>query len=564
MRQRRPGASTALALSTLALGAGLLLVAGATPALAQRAAGIGEDAFVLPRGGFRLTLAPTFENVDQRLLPGGDRVPLGSLVSGTYDLARLPLLRPAQDALESIIGAGGLLSLGQVRVVADQRAAILPLSLEYGLGARIQVGVTVPWVRTTTNVVAFANDTGTFTASAGLNPALASANDRTRNTSLVGQMLTAARNREAILGLPTDGCAGSSVEGCAAVNDARAAATALATLYGTGTDDALPAELSGLAGAAAVPVAGGALAEGVDARIDALRTALGAEGSVITIDSPSHATAPIGAAGLATLLGDEASGLGLDAFRAVQRSHLGDIEGMLKIALIDGIGRMGQAPARPVGVRLSVAGVFRAPTGQAESPGNALDLGTGDGQTDVEARGALDLTFGRAVWISAAARAVVQLEDRQYVAAPQSLAEIPLVPRRAVVLADRDLGDAVAFEVTPRWLASEYMTVSATYQVRRKDVDTYTLSDVGGGDPGLPDGRDVALLGQGTDFTEQRVGFGLTWSTLGAARRGKRTMPLDVSYVHLRTLVATGNAIPLTVTDQLRLRLWFGRTGPAR
>lgn len=564
MRQRRAGASTALTLPSLVLGTGLLLVVGAataSTAQAQRAAGIGEDAFVLPRWGLRVTVAPTFENIDERFLPGGTRAPFGAQLGGTYDATRLAILRPGESALQSLVGTEARLSLGEVRVVADQRAVVLPLGLEMGLGARIQVGVLVPYVRTTTNIVPYPADVD---ATAGINPALASAEGRTRNTQLVGQILTAASQREASLGLGANGCAGSAVSGCEAVNQARTAATSLASLYGTGSDASLPASLAGRAGSAAVPIVGSAAAEAIDTRIASLKSALGPEGGVITIESPAHATGPIGAAGLATLLGDQQSGLGLDAFRVVERSHLGDVEGMVKVALIDRIGRLGDAPRSPLGLRLAVAGVVRAPTGQGESPGNALDLGTGDGQTDVELRGALDVTLGRAIWISAAARLVRQLEDDQFVAAPASLEEIPLVPVGAVLRARRDLGDAAAFEVTPRWMPNDYMTVSLTYQVRRKDEDSYEPAEfttVLDQQQETSAARFVELLGRDTDFTEQRVGFGLTWSTLGAARRGKRVIPLDVSYVRLQTVGGSGGVVPIVGTDQLRLRLWFGRTG---
>ena len=554
MRQRRARATSAFALPSLLLGTGLLTGIAARTAQAQRAAGVGEDAYVLPRGAVRVTLAPTFETADQRFRSDGTRERLGAAVGGLYDASRLSVLASGQQALRALTGDNGArLSLGQVRVVASQRAAILPLGIEMGIGARVQVGLLVPFVRTTSDAVAFAE--GDTSATAGLNPALIRQAALDSNTTLVRQLLQAASARETAAGLPADGCNGSSAPACAAVIATRTAAQQLAALYGTGTDAALGA-LSGRTGAAAVPLRGTTAAAAVDARIAALRNALGGDASGITFTRPAHAGAPISASELAMFVGNGDVGLGLDAFGPVQRSHFGDMEAAVKLALIDRVGAIGDDPRSDVGLRVAVMGLVRAPTGQGEQPGNALDLGTGDGQMDLEARAMVDVTVGRAFWISAAVRAVQQLEDDQFVRAPLSLAEGALAPASATVRAHRDLGDAVAFELTPRWLPNRYFAVAATYQLRKKGADAYGIV----GDDPLPGGPDVTLLGAGTGYTEHRAGIGITWTTLGAARRGKRSIPLDISFLRLQTLRATGGSVPAVSTTQLRLRVWFGST----
>jgi hypothetical protein len=561
MRQRRARATTALARPSRVLGTGLLaLIALPSAARAQRAAGVGEDAFVLPRGAFRVTLAPTFETADERFLADGSRERFGAPVSGVYDATRLGVLAAGEQALRGLTNSTtARLSLGEVRVVAAQRATIVPLGIELGLGTRLQVGVLVPFVRTIADVTGFTD--GDASSTAGFNPALVRQAALDSNTALVRQLLTAAAARETAAGLPAQGCAGSTEPACAAVNETRGAAAQLAALYGTDTDDGLGA-LSGLTGAGAVPRLGTAEATAVDARIAALRSALGTDGGGITYARPAHASAPLSATELASFVGDGPTGLGLDAFRPVERSHFGDIEGALKLSIVDGIGALGDDPRAPLGLRLAVAGVVRAPTGQGEQPGNALDLGTGDGQTDVEVRGIVDLTIGRAFWISGAARLVRQLEDDQFVRVPASLAEGLLAPASSLRRVQRDLGDAMQLEVTPRWMPNRYLAIAAMYQLRRKSEDEYASV----GDDPLPGSPDVGLLGTGTEFTEHRAGIGVTWSTLGAVRSGRRALPLDVSFLRLQTLRATGGTVPALATTQLRLRVWFGatRTGATR
>lgn len=532
MRQRR-AASVALS---------LLLPVVAGRAGAQVAAGVGEDAYVLPSRALRVSFAPSFEYADQRFRSDGTREPLGAGLSGAWDATRLGVLVPGEAALRSLSGlADATLSLGDVRVTADRRSTVIPLAIEYGLFGRVQLGVNVPFVRTIANVVADANDARS--AGSGLNAALFGDDEAAvQNSQLVSQLITEAGRREEQAGLPAGGCATSALPACAVVNDARAAANDLEALY---------------LRSPVVPREGTAAAEAIDARIATLDAALG---DALTITSPAHAALPIGRTDLSTLYTDPVNGFGFDDFRVVERSHFGDIEGSIKVKLLDGIGPLGAAPARPVGIRVAVGALVRAPTGQGEQPGNPLDVGTGDGQTDVELRGAMDVTLGRHLWISGAVRAVTQLEDEQFVRAPYLVGEPLLAGASRLTRARRDLGDAVQVEATPRWMPNDYFTVSATWQLRRKDADSYSAV---AGDAAYVE-QVYERLGAGTELTEQRVGFGITWSTLSATRRGKRAIPLDVSYLHLQTVRATDGITPRLVTDQLRLRLWWGAARDAR
>lgn len=540
MRQRR--AATAFVPLALALG-------GTLPARAhaQLAPGTGEDAYVLPSRVLRVTFAPAFEYADERFRRDGTREPYGAGVSGHWDGTRLLALYQGQQALRSLTGnASATLSFGDIRITADRRSTVLPLALDYGLFGRIQLGVMVPFVRTAANVVANAN--GARTAAAGLNPALYGGTNAptalSRNTAIVTELLNAAQSREQANGCTTR----STSQPCTLAAQARQAALAIATLYGTETTR----------GSAAVPLAGSADAAAIDARLQSLRASLGLTSTTL----PAHAALPIGRDDLTTFVTDAEAGLGLDDFGLVERSHFGDVEGSIKVLLLDGIGPLGDAPRRAVGVRLAVAGIVRAPTGQGEQPGNPLDVGTGDGQTDVELRGALDVTLGAHVWISAAARRVQQRADAQWVRIPGSASEEGLTPAAFTYKAQRDLGDATQFEVTPRWQPNRYLGFAATYQVRKKDADRYQVPLLDAADLLLP--LQVSALGANTAFTEQRAGIGVTWSTLAAARRGQRVIPLDISLQHLETVRATGGIVPRLTTDVLSLRLWWGTTRGAR
>lgn len=520
----------------------LLLCTVTTAAGAQRAAGAGEDAYVLPRWGTRWSLAADFASWRDLYTPTNDRLGVGDRLGGTLDATRLSSLAAAQSQLRTITGsATTTLSLGDVRVTADARRTTVPLQAELGVGMRLAIGVNVPFVRTRVDVVPNAN--GAYaTATAGANPALTVTAARDTNATLVAQLRDAAIAYER-----TNGCTGAPTSGgCAVVAETRAVASAIEALYG----GAVPP--GGSSGAIAVPITGSAAQRAVAARINDLRVRLGESGAGITVAEPAAARTAIGLAGFQSVLTD----LGLDPVRDVERVHVGDVEVQAKLKLFDGIGHPGDQARGPLALRGAVTGLVRLPTGQADSPTNALDVGTGDGQLDLELRGALDLTLGRAFWVSGVARAVMQREDEQYVRVPSFAGEQPFVPAGAMRKVRRDLGDAMELEVTPRWMPSEYFSVAAQYHYLSKKEDVYA-DLVTGDDPIGTSG--TTLLGIGTAAYTHTVGAGFTYSTLGAARRGRHTLPLDVTFMHRQTVRSTGGWVPALTSDAVRVRVWPGR-----
>lgn len=529
----------------------LLLCAVSSGAEAQRATGAGEDAWVLPRGSVRLGLALDVSDWDERFSPSSRREALGARVSGELTAARLAPGSDFEARLRELTGrADARLSLGSVRVAASSRALSFPVSAEVGVTRWMSVGVTVPFVRTRTAIVANA-DSAALTANAGVNPALFDTDALTQNARLVEQLLAAARTRESDAGLPENGCASSGDAACVAVREARAVAAQLTDVYGTSAGG-IPS--GGRAGfSPIVPLVESPEHALVVARIAGLREELGGDASGITESAPAAAVVPIGTDDLRTLVTDPAVGLSYDPFRFVERVHVGDVEIAARVRLLDGIGAPGDArPRSGLAMRGAITGLVRLPTGQAESDANLLDVGTGDGQLDLELRGALDVVLGRAFWITGVARATRQLADEQFVRAPLAAGDV-FVPRDNRQRARRDLGDILELEATPRWIATDYLSVSTQYRYRSKKADTYEATgDVAAGD--------VSLLGFATAQYSHAVGVGVTYSTHAAARRGRRTLPMDITYQHLRIVRATGGYTPALASDQLRLRV-FTRLG---
>src|SRR5207253_1663741 len=81
---------------------------------------------------------------------------------------------------------------------------------------------------------------------------------------------------------------------------------------------------------------------------------------------------------------------GLDSIGTTEQIALGDIELSVTSQLFNSFG---DAPSSATKWRGSLAGVIRLGTGHRPRQGRPFDVGTGDGQTDLEVRGAVDMLF---------------------------------------------------------------------------------------------------------------------------------------------------------------------------
>jgi len=119
----------------------------------------------------------------------------------------------------------------------------------------------------------------------------------------------------------------------------------------------------------------------------------------------------------------------------------------------------------------------------------------------------------------------------------------------------RDLGDYIELEASPRYVYNDYLSLSANWRYRRKSEDKYTGMFATEDPTGQPVTLDASVLGMGTELTEQRIGGGLSYSTLRAYDRGRSPLPLEVQLSHWQTVSGSGYA-PKQFTTQLQLRYY--------
>lgn len=539
----------------------ILLLAATRVAAAQRVTGPTEDASVLPRGMARVAISPTWSRYHERFADGLGRRAKGEVepLAADFDLdslglTALPALAPVQTALQSILGAGAPLPItaGRLQTRFDASVAYTPIVAEFGLTSRITLGMMVPLVKTRTEVSVNPNPTG-LGATVGFNPALTNAQARSANALVVSQLTAAASQLQQRL----QACSGSSDPSCAAINANRAAAQQLVTsagaaatgienVYGTSTDKP---------GSAFAPVHLSSVQQSVESRLSSLSADftgfLGAPGSGSAwISSQPVGAPPLAYADFQQLLTDSAGGIIADTLQSVEVNTIGDMEVGAKVLLFDSFGTVPpqQAALGGVKLRLSVAALYRFGIAQMESAANFADIGTGDAQDDIEGRVFADVMFGRHLWASFVGRYGIQRADVRSFRVPDAPHQ-PFPPASRMIVLQRDLGDYISGEFSPRLVVSDNIAFSGSYVLFSKAEDSYAFGPESVVDPDSAAVIDPGVLALGSARREQRVLASVTYSNLAAYYRNRARVPMEVSLTVGRTISGDGNAPKASITS---------------
>jgi hypothetical protein len=534
-----------------------LLVLAAPSAGAQRVLGPWEDGTIAPRGRLRAGIALRFEQWKERFSRiDGSREALGAeLTLDSLGASVFPFMAGLSPALTTLTGnPTPPLSLGSLRTNVDVTQATTPISLEYGVTSKLGLQVVIPYVKNRVHVLANVNPNG-LGGTLGLNPAQAIAGARQQN----GLVTTALGTAASTLTSELTRCSGLSDPSCAAINADRPGATALVQLASQ-VSDALAAVYGNqtVTGGLYAPVAGSGLHTAVNTRLTTLNTLfqtfLGAAPSGEWIGDRPVAAVPLAAAGLRALLGEPAVGIAAHPLGDYEHSHVGDIEVGAKFLLVDTFGPSATAELPRAGaLRLAVAGVYRLGTGQLDLPYDFTDIGTGDRQADIELRGYADLALGPRFWTSAIVRLTLQQPDRLVRRITDDFRQpFPELVRELEVA--RDMGDALEFEVAPRYVPNDEFALSGLYRYRSKGADTYSGTYHVSSIDGTPLSLDASTLGIASEQKEHLLGFAVTYSTVRANNRRSAKWPLELWYMH--TQVLSGRGVPRMQVNGIGIRIY--------
>jgi hypothetical protein len=534
---------------------------------AQPVLGGGEDATVLRRGRARIRLGAQFESArDQFGAPGSAldaRQPIGRAASfDTLGVRLLSSLAPLQDTLRLLTGAPDLVaSLGQLRTDARIDVQTLPITAEFGLFDRVTLSVFVPYVRTRSSVNPVVDPVGGG-GNLGINPALVTSDASgavTRNGTLftqLGAAVTALQSLATTCAAPNrtePRCQGFAPATAAAlVQDANAFRTRVAYLYGSGSN-ASP-------GRPFVPVAGSPTQRAVEGRVRDLSQRFNAYGvaALLATSTPAGATTRLGLAGINTILSDEEFGIVGDSLRGRLLSGTGDVDLAASVQWLDTFRGDERARLAPRGLHLrsTLTAGYRLGTGSGDFPSIWFDVPTGTGVNALLLRSATDVVLGRRAWATAVVRYTRPFTDRPVLRVPATVGDF-FVPASREVQIERTLGSELQVELTPRLTISDVLGVWGQYQLRTKGADRNVGAfEVDATETAPATTVDGSYLDANSEAREQRVGLGLTYSTVAAYTRGRSSLPLEVSWVYRTTMAGSGGVLRAS-GQQVLVRLYL-------
>lgn len=304
-----------------------------------------------------------------------------------------------------------------------------------------------------------------------------------------------------------------------------------------------------------LPLSGSAGGDALMTRLQELASGFQSRGVGGVPTTLPLAAEPLDRAGFQSLV----TGFGTDAHHGLETWRgiweLGDVELSTAVRLLDGAVRdSAGAPAR-LRYQVGVGALLRLPTGRPDSASSFVDVGSGDGQTDIELRGFGQVVVGSRVGLAADVRYGIQQEGERVrrVSAPEHV----LVPASREVELSWTPGNYLDAEVVPRFYLTPEFSIGLRYRYYSKDPDTYALSLEPSVDPDpLLEGAG-ALLGLETEETLQEVGVGMVFSTLDAWREGRTGLPFEVQAVYRHPIAGSGGMTPRATRIQVGLRLYW-------
>jgi hypothetical protein len=480
----------------------------------------------VPGGTVRIELDGSLETFDRRFR-NGQREPYGAdLNSAALGSDRIPSLAEADTRIARIIGNPTYrLNLGALNADVLGEIGRGGFGLGLGLTNRITIFGRIPLVRSRVQSRLALTSTN---ADAGLNPGEA------------GQLPFFQEFDAALATLSSKITAGDY--------DANPAQKALA--QATLTDgSALRSDLFGLladptTASPVIPTTTSGTGAAVLARIEGLQTTLAASLAV-----PGFALDPVLPAEPLTDDGLNQVLAGPLALRVGESSvtFRGDAEAGAAITLVD---RWDRGTGRG-GFRAAVSGLVRFPTGVIDQPDRPLDIGTGDGQTDIQVDLVTD--FGAGAFGARLAGSYVRQLPSNVLARVTSPSQ-PFVGPDRLALVRRNPGDIIAIDVRPFFRLARTLAVQAGVQYWTRTADQVSYASPSQALPGI----DASVLAAESAANAAVLSAGITYSNPGRFRAGGTGLPVDASWSYERVVRSKKGLVPDTHRVQARLRFYFG------
>jgi hypothetical protein len=508
----------------------LLSLVGAAHVSAQ----VLDDALV-PRGRVRLELSPVFTNWQSRFGRTGagatGREALGEDLTGGAAQALFPGAESLRSAIEAMSGMSGYTAvLGETQARVTKDITRIEFGGHIGLFDWLTVGAVFPWTRTRTSVdVAFRPDT--IAGDLGRNPSATSASSV---TSFLQELSTAESAAQT-----------NATQVCGASPGSGACTSALALADRTATFRSSAASAYGAS--AFFPVGTSATATSLSQAVATLSADLIAAGLRGIAVPMAFATQSVSESDYWSLpTGAGVQGAPLGSVKGLWGA--GDVEVSATVRVLEGaIGGSAEAPPGFT-YRLIATVLGRLPTGQVDDPDVFLDVGTGDGQTDLEARVLGQTTLGRRLGFQLGARYGVQRPRTLVlrVAPPENV----LAPSSTRHELEWTPGAYFGVEIAPVWRLSNELSIAGEYRAFRKYRDSYELTGMSVGAP-----VDPSVLELESGVTLHEVGGTIRYDTM-ARWLSEGARPLQAHLRVLHAVAGAGGQTPLTTQVEFGVRLF--------
>ena len=498
------------------------------------------DHTMVPKGRLRLQASPVFESWDTRFGRGrtGDvEENLGDDLTDPTSLSLFPGIASLASAIEAASGTPLDPTIGATSALIRQDITRIEFGGHLGVTDWLMVGAVVPWTRTRSTMdVAFTPDSANVNV--GLNPVFSS-------PSTVDLFLSSTSAADAAsAGYANAQCASGPSPTCTAAQDlaARMSSFDAAVLQAYSASTFFP-----LAGTAA----GDALIQSA-AQLDTDLIAAGLPGLAPVALSTSPLLQEADLAGLAN---SPAAGYGYALPLGTRQSlwSVGDVEASARFRLVDNLTPTGSEWTPPaLGYRVTGSFTVRLPTGTQPDPNIALDLGTGDGQTDMEWGLTSTLRFGDHFGLTAGGVYGVQgaTTIRRRIAPPEQI----LVPTANLAQITWRPGSYMSAAVAPSVHLAPSITLAGEYRLFHKRRDEFELV----ASPGI----DPTVLALESGVKAHFIGGGLRYDTVDAWRRGDASLPLEAHLRLLATVSGSGGQVPKATRVEAGLRLFRRFWGP--
>ncbi len=525
MRRRRRGGTSRWA-------GGLVL---ATVLLAPTRLGAQWFDAQLPRRG-ELQVGISGQNItaDERFLIDGSRQPLNEMFALELD----PRLVPALDTLDAALAAlfptlglpaPELSTLGPLEYEVLFERTRVPISIAFAPTRWLAVFTVVPIVKARSFVAA---ELDSLAASAGSTASAFGGNADAFFAGLAGG-INALESMVAADTLAPD----DRAEAEALLAEARLLESGLLGLGGltyTPTDSsANGAALAGLY----TDLRGGFAGFEVELPELSLARALDAEAATALTSGPAYGIEPPASRSTGIKLGDIEAGISVQPFNTFRRPP--------------GAAR----PSFPIRARLDA--LLRFATGSPPVAGHVMDPGAGDGQPDLEVRGAFDLGLGARFWLSLFAGYNLQLEAE--VERLITSRESPIQPGAYTALVSWDPGDVLTLAALPRFNLTRHITFSFLYLITHHGADRVEPVDSAPEGPAF----EPSDLEEGTEFSARTLGFAARYSATEWAGDRRRGIPVEVELRYRNTNRAVDGFTPRQNIWEVSVRLYrqlFWRT----